>query len=170
MKICWIEFPESKGRLGVLPKESVEEGFLDEVHELSVEGVDLVVSLLSVGEVDDLELLREDLALKAEGVKFRWFPIADWGVPRDDLHVDEILTPIEEALDQGKDVVLHCHFGIGRSPTVAALALVRKGVPATLAIDRISTARERRVLDTPVQRDWISSYEARITSLRREQT
>ncbi len=164
MKICWIEFPESNGRLGVLPREAIEESYLDRADELAIEGVFLVVSLLTVKEVDQLGLLREDLSLKSVKVQFRWFPIADWGVPRDDDHVEEILTPVEEALQQGQSVVIHCHFGIGRSPTVAALALVRQGVDASEAIDRVSKTRGRRVPDTSAQLRWIADYASRITS------
>ncbi len=161
MKVCWIDFPESKGRLGVLPKESIENQYLERLGELKAEGVSLIVSLLGDAEVEGE---AEGPKVEAEGMKFQWFPLADWGVPKDDAHAAQILAPITAALQAGESVVVHCHYGIGRSPTIAALAMVHHGVSALESISRISRARQHRVPDTAAQANWVIEYERRLTS------
>ena len=161
MKVCWIDFPESKGRLGVLPKESIEGQFLARLGELKAEGVSLIVSMLSESEIEG-EI--EGPSVEAADMRFHWSPLADWGVPRDDAHAAQILAPILEALNAGESVVVHCHYGIGRSPTIAALAMVHNGVSAPESIARISQARQRRVPDTAAQADWVIEYARRLTS------
>ena len=66
-----------------------------------------------------------------------------------------LLRKIAAALQQGKNVAVHCRQGIGRSGSIAAGVLVTSGVGVEKAIEIVSAARGQTVPETPAQREWI---------------
>jgi protein-tyrosine phosphatase len=60
-------------------------------------------------------------------------------------------------------VIAHCRMGIGRSSTFAAATLVKLGVPADGAWEKIAVARGRPVPDVAAQRSWIVDMTALLT-------
>jgi len=68
------------------------------------------------------------------------------------------LEEVAGVLSEGKNVVVHCRQGIGRSGLVAACLLVRKGVSPGAAVEMASAARGISVPETAEQRDWIDNY------------
>jgi protein-tyrosine phosphatase len=63
-----------------------------------------------------------------------------------------------EHLNAGQTAVVHCRGGIGRSSTIAAVALTQLGLEPNEAMDRIATARGLRVPETQAQRLWVHGY------------
>jgi protein-tyrosine phosphatase len=68
------------------------------------------------------------------------------------------LEKVTRTLSDGKNVVVHCRQGIGRSGLVAACLLVRKGMSPGAAVEMASAARGVPVPETSEQRDWIDHY------------
>lgn len=80
------------------------------------------------------------------GLEVIAFPIPDFGTPSDRVAFDETLAQIETALRAGRNVVVHCLAGVGRTGLVAAclakrvlhlpgdeaIAWVREHVPGAL--------------------------------------
>jgi hypothetical protein len=71
-------------------------------------------------------ILKEQAALRKVDAEYDRFPIRDHGVPSVEtmLHV---LDAIEQALDSGRNVYVHCWGGVGRTGLAVACYLVRHG-------------------------------------------
>ena len=122
--------------------------------------MDTVVSLLTADEERELELVGEAQEAKAQGMSFVSLPILDRQVPSSETELTATLELLDAQLSQGKNAVIHCRQGIGRSGLVAACLLVTKGLSPQEAVKRVSAARDTRVPETPEQRSWIDHYAA----------
>jgi protein-tyrosine phosphatase len=76
-------------------------------------------------------------------------------VPGNNRQFQEFLTGLEEQIESGKKVGVHCRACIGRASVAAASLLIRSGVPATEAWHQVAVARGFPVPDTQEQRDWV---------------
>src|SRR5262249_18610722 len=129
----WITGPW-RGRLGIVPRPRGAEWLGDETLGWREAGIDVVVSLLEAAEEAELALTGESASSAASGLEFRSFPIPDRSVPNSREAVAQLADTIVSTLDAGKNVVLHCRQGIGRSPLIAAAALISAGQDAETAI------------------------------------
>lgn len=129
-------------------------------------GIDRVLSLLTPEEEADLDLQAERSETVAHGMEFSSFPIPDREVPDSEAAMTSALEALDTALYAGKNVVVHCRQGIGRTGLVAACLLVAKGLRPEDVVERLSAARGERVPETPEQRRWISRYAATFADAR----
>jgi protein-tyrosine phosphatase len=120
-------------------------------------GVDVLVCLLPADELADLELTGEGDAARAAGLEFVWIPEPDLGTPDPD-EIAPAVAGLVAALDDGRHVVTHCRFGIGRSSLLAATLMVETGCEPDDAWALISAARGHRVPDSPSQVTWLRRY------------
>lgn len=74
-------------------------------------------------------------------------------------HLAEGIAFIENALDSGGKVYIHCSAGVGRAPTMAAAYLIRRGYGADDALDLIRSARPF-ISITPPQMQRLRELEA----------
>jgi protein-tyrosine phosphatase len=65
---------------------------------------------------------------RTQGVAFLSFPIPDRQVPLPESSLSKALEELEGELEAGRNVVLHCRQGIGRTGLVAACLLLTKGL------------------------------------------
>ncbi len=106
----------------------------DDVDRLC-RSVTFVVDLTEEGELAPYgEHLR--------GVRRVRAPIRDFSVPTDDEMI-RILDVIDEALERGDVVYVHCWGGRGRTGTVVGCHLVRHGMAPADALARIARLRRR---------------------------
>jgi len=117
--------------------------------------MDVVVSLLERDEAAQLQLDQEGEVAGLDGIDFIWFPIPDRGVPGSAPSVLSLSKKIIGALEEGKNVAVHCRQGIGRSGMIAAAALVSSGTGSEEAIKAVSAARGVPVPETPAQVEWL---------------
>jgi len=118
-------------------------------------GTDVVVSLLENSETDQLGLAEEQETVESKGLDFISFPISDRGVPASVHTALTLITDVSGALDDGKNVALHCPQSIGRSGLIAAGILPASGMQPERAVEIVSAARGFTVPETPDQRHWL---------------
>ena len=146
-------------RLSIMPRPRGGLWLDDEMVALRRAGVDVLVCLQTIAELEELELAGEPESAVAAGLEFHLFPIVDLGVP-DHGEVRPLLDTLTARLTAGRHVVVHCRAGIGRSSLIAAALLVRSGVPSERAWRVISEARGCEVPETEGQRRWLDDARA----------
>ncbi len=107
-------------------------------------GADVLVSVMEEHEYQGYkipELFEQDLI---EGIEVLRFAIEDMNIPKE-AQAEEYEALVQDIVDrmrQGKNVVVHCRGGLGRTGTVAACVLVAPGRhSADEAIDAVRKAR-----------------------------
>ncbi len=156
-KLHWIDGPWP-GKLALAARPRGGEWLEDEITSWRQSGVDTVFSLLTDEEERDLDLTSEKVQAQARGMNFLSFPIPDRQVPASKSRFAYALDQLDRELTTGKNVVLHCRQGIGRTGLVATCLLLTKGVAPEKAIRRLSEARGVSVPETPEQRSWIDHF------------
>jgi len=128
VRTFWIE----PGRLlaGTYPGAADEETARQRLRELVAAGVTLAVDLTDAGDpLAPYELLLPP-PLRRLGV-----PVRDFDVPSL-AELERALDAIDEELGRGGVVYVHCRGGCGRTGTVVAAWLVRRGLTADAALAR----------------------------------
>lgn len=152
--LFWISGPW-RGRLAVVARPRGGDWLDDEVKGWRQADLDMVVSLLEPDEIAQLELIHEGDIAGSKGVRFISFPIPDRGVPASAQAALSLLRTVVEALDDGKNVAIHCRQGIGRSGLIAAGVLMASGIAVEQAIQTVSAARGETIPETSEQLQWI---------------
>jgi protein-tyrosine phosphatase len=163
--LFWVEGPWL-GRMAISPRPRGGDWLDDEMKGWREAGVDAVVSLLEPDEAEDLGLDQERKFSEDNDMEFYSLPIADRNVPKSDADAEQLLTVLEEALNRGKNIVIHCRQGIGRAGLIAATLLVERGFSPSEAVQRVSAARHAPVPETAEQRAWLDSFAATLNRRR----
>jgi len=151
------------GKLALAARPRGGDWLEDEIENWKRAGISSVLSLLTPQEESDLDLRDEVQVAKKQGLDFISFPIPDLEVPRSEAKLAEVLAEVDKTLLAGKNVVVHCRQGIGRSGLMAVCLLVRRGMSPGAAVEIVSAARGVSVPETPEQRDWIDHHAAAFT-------
>jgi protein-tyrosine phosphatase len=158
-ELHWVEGPWL-GKLALAARPRGGDWLADEIASWRKAGVDTVLSLLTAEEERELDLEAEAREVKKLGMKFLSFPIPDRDVPRSDSKLTAALEKLDSVLASGKNAVIHCRQGIGRTGLVAACLLVTKGLSSGAAVDSVIAARGISIPETEEQRQWIDYYAA----------
>ncbi len=156
-ELYWVDGPWA-GKLAMAARPRGGDWLEDDLSSWKQAGTDTVLSLLTPEEEEDLDLRPEAGEAKRLGMEFVSFPVPDRQIPKSEAKWADILEKTTRTLSEGKNVVVHCRQGIGRSGLVAACLLVRKGVSPGAAVEMVSAARGVSVPETTEQRDWIDHY------------
>jgi len=146
------------GRIALSARPRGGDWLADEVADWKQAGVRAVLSLLESQEEENLDLKGEGTEVRKQGLDFSSYPIPDRQVPPSESELAQLLEKLDRALTSGKNVVVHCRQGVGRSGLVAACLLVRNGISPGAAVDKVSAARGVAVPETEEQREWIDHY------------
>ena len=148
----------SPARIAISARPRGGDWLEDEVEGWRKQGIEIVVSLLTSSENDELELKREASLARAKGIRFVSFPIEDRGVPQSAAKVEQLIGELGSAILQGKNIAVHCRQGIGRSSLISAALLTSAGDDLDQALAAISEARGLAVPETAEQRAWLDGF------------
>lgn len=143
------------GRLAIVARPRGGEWLADDVLRWRQKGIDVVVSLLTRQENQELGLTNEATTITEQGLLFISFPIVDRGVPSRRWDAQELVGRLTSLLTQGKNVAIHCRQGVGRSALLAAALLVNAGVGVEQAFRQIEMSRGCPAPETPEQKQWV---------------
>ncbi len=125
-------------------------------------GIDVIVSLMEPWEYDDLGIA--DLATRAEalGMTVILFPIKDKNAPgtgTEDAFI-KLIRDVIALASSGKNILIHCRGGRGRSGTIVSSVLVARGHAPGIALDKFRAARlTRTAID--LQEAWVHALAGR---------
>lgn len=88
-------------------------------------------------------ILKEQAHIYDYDLAYRRFPIRDHGVPSG-LVMTQILDTIDESIQDGKPVYVHCWGGVGRTGVIVGCYLVRHGYSANQAVLRVDELYKTR--------------------------
>ena len=158
-QLYWVEGPWS-GKLALAARPRGGEWLEDEMAAWSKAGVNTVLSLLTPSEESYLELGMERSEAANHGMRFISFPIEDRQVPTSPSELTKALERLDLELSSGRNAVVHCRQGVGRTGLVAACLLVNRGWGPQVAIDKVRSARGVSIPETEEQRRWIDYFAA----------
>jgi protein-tyrosine phosphatase len=164
-ELYWVDGPWS-GKLAVAARPRGGDWLKDEIAAWHRARINSVVSLLTPDEEQSLDLNDEARIAKAAGFDFISFPIPDRQVPASQAAMAGVLEKINAALASGKNAVIHCRQGIGRSGLVAACLLITRGSDPVVAVETLSRKRGVPIPETPEQRRWIDNFAASLAGAK----
>ncbi|PSV30117.1 MULTISPECIES: cyclin-dependent kinase inhibitor 3 family protein [unclassified Photobacterium] len=116
---------------------------VDSIDQLKAKGVTIVVTALSIKEMEAKKVGL--LPLVVQQVGLQWFntPIKDDCAPDESFqpHWDAISPALHQALDNGEKVALHCMGGSGRTGLLAAHLLLEKNWQLEDIISQVQALR-----------------------------
>lgn len=118
-KLHWVDGPWP-GKLALAARPRGGEWLEDEMIGWKRSGIDTVLSFLTAGEERDLDLSHEAAEARSQGLTYLSYPIPDLQVPASESSLAQALAKLDSELSVGRNVVMHCRQGIGRTGLVAA--------------------------------------------------
>jgi protein-tyrosine phosphatase len=157
-ELYWLDGPW-RGKLAMAARPRGGDWLPDDLSGWKQVGADTVLSLLTPEEEEDLDLRQGAGKAKKLGLEFASFPIPDRQIPRSEAKWADILDRVTRRLTDGKNVVVHCRRGIGRTGLAAGgVSVGEKGNEPGSCVELVSAARGVAVPETTEQRDWIDHY------------
>ncbi len=157
IQLHWLE-GHWPGKLALEARPRGGDWLDEELAEWKRAGVNEVVSLLTSDEEEDLKLSGEADKTMHHGMEFTSLPIQDRRIPESETRLEEILAKMNRQLSSGKNLLVHCRQGVGRTGLVAACLLIKNGMSPGAAVEAVSAARGIPIPETQEQRDFIERY------------
>jgi ADP-ribosylglycohydrolase len=117
---------------GEYPGGANREATRERLQRLIDAGVECFIDLTEPNEVKPYD---SELPFSIEYLRK---PIRDHGVPAQRVHMVEILDCLQDAVQSGRCVYVHCRAGIGRTGTVIGCFLAESGADGDAAINELN--------------------------------
>lgn len=151
---------------GEIPAAKNREESKAKIDALIKSNVNVIINLMEEDERNYNNELFFDYSnyLDPLEVTIHRLPIVDLSIPSK-AHMLRILDLIDEALESGKVVYVHCWGGVGRTGTVVGCYLIRKGMATNTNVvetieylKRTTSIAERQSPETPEQREFLRTW------------
>jgi protein-tyrosine phosphatase len=156
--VLWIGEADPS-RLAIVLRPRGDEGLQADLQAVRAEGIDILVSLLTREDNEDLGLSDEGKIAQELGMQFVSWPILDRCTPSDLVSFRRLVTTLRDQVRAGKAIGAHCRGCIGRATVLLASVMISLGWDAERALRLIERARGFPVPDTPEQLKWILSFQ-----------
>jgi len=155
--VLWIE--EAKpSRLAIVLRPRGDGGLQADLEQMRGAGIDVLVSMLTAEDNEDLGLTEEGGIARQLGMRFVSYPILDRCTPSDLAGFRQLITDLRDEVRAGRSVGAHCRGCIGRATVLLASIMIALGWRADRALRLIEKARGFPVPDTPEQLEWILNF------------
>jgi protein-tyrosine phosphatase/nicotinamidase-related amidase len=161
LRIDWLpEQSTAPGRLGltILPgRQDWGRRLGEDVASLKADGVTRVLPMVPEEELHRYGADELLAAYGSAGLEVHHLPVVDQKA----CSVEEMKAAVawmEEGLQAGEKVVVHCVGGLGRSGMAAAALLKSRGADPDAAIETVREARSQRALETSIQEQFIRDF------------
>jgi ADP-ribosyl-[dinitrogen reductase] hydrolase len=149
---------------GEHPGGTTVEATRERLQRLIAAGVECFMDLT---EPSELKPYDPELSLSVEYLRK---PIRDHAIPAQRGHMVEILDCIQDAVESGRCVYIHCRAGIGRTGTVVGCLLVERGLPGEAALDELNRLWQQSdrsqnwgtVPETDAQVDFVRTWKPQL--------
>jgi ADP-ribosyl-[dinitrogen reductase] hydrolase len=149
---------------GEHPGGTTVEATRERLQRLIAAGVECVMDLT---EPSELKPYDPELPISIEYLRK---PIGDHAIPARRGHMVEILDCIQDAVESGRCVYIHCRAGIGRTGTVVGCLLVERGLPGEAALDELNRLWQQSersqnwgsVPETDAQVDFVRTWKPQL--------
>ena len=144
------------GRHGKLEQE------LEAVIEFGIEHIVCLLPAVDIADRDFYNVPDYPERVRAHlGQGFHLIEVIDYEVPREDATFERTVNEIDEALLQGKSVLVHCGAGCGRAGMFAACLMVKAGIEPLEAI-RLFRRHRGCGPETSMQVAYVVRFAARL--------
>lgn len=126
--------------------------------------IDVVVCTMEWYELVHLGLVGYPESIQSKGILFYHFPIRDMTAPSCQT-IDIITNIIVNHLLNGKNVLVHCYQGLGRSGLICACCLVRLGLTDLKSIELVRKFRRGAII-TNQQKESVIYYHNHIKKIK----
>ena len=106
-------------------------GSQQDADELVRNNPEKITAILNVRGADAYKPPGRDQSAEHPGKAYKWIPAPDTGVIYPE-HVREALAWLQEQTDKGERILIHCKYGISRSPAFLAAFMVESGISSSL--------------------------------------
>lgn len=111
---------------------------------------DILVTLLENRDLRDIKATDLFSQVEALGMESIHFPMRDKWIPADIVPFQDLVVQVVDKVRQGKNVVVHCNGGKGRSGLLVTCCLIYLGIPFGESIERVREARHGTIRN-PIQ-------------------
>ena len=155
--VLWIG-EATPSRLAIVLRPRGGDGLQADVEEVRAAGIDVLVSLLTSEDAEELGLTEEGRIAKQLGMQFISYPILDRCTPSDLVSFRRLVADLRDQVRAGRSIGAHCRGCIGRATVLLASIMIALGWRAGEALQRIEQARGFQVPDTDEQLEWILKF------------
>lgn len=155
-----LDVPGSAAQLIFTPCPGSKGTSVDEaLATLRAAGAEALITLMPAEELARNEATQLPQLCAERELEWFHLPVADEQVPLEDFDQawEQSAARINELLDVGKRIAIHCKGGSGRTGLIAARILINREVPRETAIASVQVLRPKAI-QHPAHLGWIGRF------------
>jgi protein-tyrosine phosphatase len=155
--VLWIGEAQPS-RLAIVLRPRGGRDLQADLEQVRDAGINILVSLLTAEDNEDLGLTEEGRIATELGMRFISYPVLDRCTPPDLPGFRKLIAELRDEVHAGNAIGAHCRGCIGRATVLLASVMIALGWQAEPALRLIEKARGYNVPDTPEQLEWILNF------------